>query len=112
MIKGKELGLSSTLIELLVAHALQIAERNSVSPQSISAAFIAFLRVIRDEGSTLTETWGMDSDRTDKPLLLAGRHDSTNNVAAAVKDWKELSKCADQMLQSLDKNWSASSTLD
>ena len=54
----------------------------------------------------------MYSSNIDKPLLLAGPHDPTNNVAGAVKDWKELSKCADRMLKSLDKNWSASSTLD
>ena len=113
VINGEELGLSSTLIELLVAHALQVAERKSAPPQSISAAFSAFLRVIRDEESTLTETWRMDSDRTDKPLLLAGPHDSTNNVAAAVKDWKELAKYADLMLKLLDKNSTRiSSTLD
>lgn len=103
VIKGKELGLSSTLIELLVAHALRAAERKSAPPQSISAAFSAFLCVIRDEGSNMTETWGMHSSKIDKPLLLAGPHDSTNNVAGAVKDWKELSKCAEQMLESLDK---------
>ena len=112
VINGEGLGLSSTLIELLVAHALLVAERKSAPPQSISAAFSAFLRVIRDDVSTLTETWGMSSSNIDKPLLLAGPHDSTNNVAGAVKDWKELSKCADRMLKSLDKNWSASSTLD
>ena len=72
MTKGEELGLSSTLLELLVAHALLVAERKSVPPHSIPAAFGAFLRVIKDEGSTLTTTWGMESGRTDKPLLLAG----------------------------------------
>ena len=115
--KGQELGLSSTLLELLVAHALLVAETRSVPPHSIPAAFSAFLRVIKDEGSTLRATWGTDSDRTDKPLLLAGPHDLTNNVAGGVKDWKEWSKCAERTLELLDKigvvnNWSASSTLD
>ena len=115
--KGEELGLSSTLLELLVAHALLVAERGSVPPHSIPAAFSAFLRLIKDEGSTLRATWGMDSDRTDTPLLLAGPHDPTNNVAGAVKDWKELSKCAVRTLELLYKlgvihNWSAASTLD
>ena len=117
MAKGEELGLSSTLLELLVAHALLVAERKSVPPHSIPAAFSAFLRVIKDERSTLRATWGMESGRTDKPLLLAGPHDPTNNVAGAVKDWKELSKYAEKTLELLDKigvvnNWSASSTLD
>ena len=62
-------------------------------------------------------TWGMDSSRTDKPLLLAGPHDPTNNVAGTVKDWKEVSKYAEKTLELLDKigvvnNWSASSTVD
>ena len=66
VINGEELGLSSTLIELLVAHALLVAGRKSAPPQSIPAAFSAFLRVIRDDVSTLTETWGMYSSNIDR----------------------------------------------
>ena len=115
--KGQAPELSSTLLELLVAHALLVAESRSVPLHSIPAAFSAFLRVIKDEGSTLRATWGVHSDRIDMPLLLAGPHDPTNNVAHTVKDWKELSKCAQRTLELLDKlgvvnDWSASSTLD
>jgi len=109
---------NSTLLRLLVAHALSPPDASNsatgTGPSSLRESFIAFLEVVIDY-NRLDVIWAINYDRNHVPRALrAGRRplvvcpvDPCNNVADTVTDWADFKDHAEHTLREVQMNSSA-----